>query len=84
MIAAGTQHPNAAKLFSRFMLTEEGMLPQLQDGRISSNTTVPMPEMERSGVINVLDQLHVANAATAGDDFDRLQDWQDFWILKSQ
>lgn len=84
VIAAGTRHPNAAKLFSRFMMTEEGMLPQLQDGKISSNTTVPMPEMERSGVINFLDQLHVANAETAGDDFDRLQDWQDFWILNSQ
>lgn len=84
VIAAGTRHPNAAKLFSRFMMTEEGMLPQLEDGKISSNSSVQMPAMERSGVINLVDQLHVANAATAEEDFDRLQDWQDFWILNSQ
>jgi len=83
-IAAGTSHPNAAKLFARFMMTEEGMAPQLQDGKISSNTTANMPDMERSGVINVIEQLHVANAQTSAQDFERLQDWQDFWIINSQ
>lgn len=83
-IASGTSHPNAAKLFSRFMMTEEGMAPQLQDGKISSNTTATMPDMERSGVINLVDQLHVADATTADQDFERLQDWQDFWIMNTQ
>lgn len=83
-IAAGTSHPNAAKLFSRFMMTEEGMAPQLTDGKISSNTTAAMLAMERSGVINVVDQLHVADATTAAQDFERLQDWQDFWIINAQ
>lgn len=83
-IAAGTSHPNAAKLFSRFMMTEEGMAPQLQDGKISSNTTAAMPDMERSGVIKLVDQLHVADATTAAQDFERLQDWQDFWIINAQ
>ncbi|GGA62310.1 ABC transporter substrate-binding protein [Pelagibacterium lentulum] len=84
VIAAGTQHPNAAKLFARFMMTEEGMLPQLQDGKISTNADANMPEMERSGVINLVDQLHMADAATADSDFARLQDWQDFWIVNSR
>lgn len=83
-IAAGTSHPNAAKLFARFMMTEEGMSPQLEDGKISSNTTASMPDMERSGVINLVDQLHVADASTADQDFERLQDWQDFWIINAQ
>jgi iron(III) transport system substrate-binding protein len=84
VIAAGTSHPNAAKLFARFMMTEEGMAPQLADGKISVNTTAQMPEAERSGVIDYVDQLHVPEASTADEDFARLQDWQDFWILNSQ
>lgn len=84
VIAAGTAHPNAAKLFARFMMTEEGMAPQLADGKISVNSDAAMPEAERSGVIDFVDQLHIPDAATAGDDFARLQDWQDFWILSSQ
>lgn len=84
VIAAGTAHPNAAKLFARFMMTEEGMAPQLADGKISVNSEAVMPEAERSGVIGFVDQLHIPDAATAGDDFARLQDWQDFWILSSQ
>lgn len=84
VIAAGTAHPNAAKLFARFMMTEEGMAPQLADGKISVNSDAAMPEAERSGVIDFVDQLHIPDTATAGDDFARLQDWQDFWILSSQ
>lgn len=84
VIAAGTRHPNASRLFARFMMTEEGMAPQLADGKISVNSEVAMPEAERSGVINFVDQLHIPDAATAEEDFARLQDWQDFWILNSQ
>jgi len=84
VIAAGTKHPNAAKLFARFMMTEEGMRPQLEDGKISTNSSVEMPAMERSGVINLVSQLHVADAATAEQDFAKLQDWQDFWIISSR
>jgi iron(III) transport system substrate-binding protein len=66
------------------MMTEEGMRPQLEDGKISTNSSVEMPAMERSGVINLVSQLHVANAATAEQDFAKLQDWQDFWIISSR
>lgn len=84
VIAAGTQHPNAAKLFVHFMMTEEGMAPQLGDGKISTNSEAGMPASERSGVINVVDQLYVNDPATADSDFARLQDWQDFWIVSSR
>lgn len=84
VIAAGTAHPNAAKLFARFMMTEQGMAPQLADGKISVNTEAAMPQAERSGVIGFVDQLHIPDAATAAQDFARLQDWQDFWLLSSQ
>lgn len=84
VIAAGTKHPNAAKLFVHFMLTEEGMAPQLADGKISTNSDVPMPAAERSGVITFVDQLHMPDSTTASDDFARLQDWQDFWIISSR
>jgi iron(III) transport system substrate-binding protein len=84
VIAAGTQHPNAAKLFAHFMMTEEGMAPQLADGKISTNSDAAMPDMERSGVIHIVDQLHMPDSATADSDFARLQDWQDFWIISSR
>lgn len=84
VIAAGTRHPNAAKLFVHFMMTEEGMAPQLADGKISVNSEAAMPATERSGVIDLIDQLHMADSATADSDFARLQDWQDFWIISSR
>ncbi len=81
VIAAGTNSPNAAKLFVHFMMTEEGIAPQLIDGKISSNRAAKMPANEASGIIHYLDQLYVNNSATLDNDYARLQDWQDFWLV---
>lgn len=84
VIAAGTKSPNTAKLFARFMMTEEGMAPQLGDGKISTNTEAKMPESEVSGIANFVDRLYVNRSETTQDDFAKLQDWQDFWLSNSR
>ncbi|WP_313614711.1 ABC transporter substrate-binding protein [Agrobacterium sp.] len=84
VIAAGTKSPNAAKLFARFMMTAEGMAPQLIDGKLSTNTDAKMPEGEASGVASVVDLLYVNHSETTADDFAKLQDWQDFWLSNSR
>lgn len=79
LIAAETDSPNAAKLFLHFMLTEEGVSPMTKDGKVSGNSAVPKHPDEASGVAALADRLTPHIAATGGDDFDKRQDWQDFW-----
>lgn len=84
VIAAGTKSPNAAKLFVHYIMTEEGMAPQLADGKISSNKNAKIPEGEVSGIVKVMDQMHVPHSETAESDYTKLQDWQDFWTIHSR
>lgn len=84
VIAAGTDSPNAAKLFARYMMTPEGMAPQMADGKMSTNSTAVMPADEPSGIFEVQDQLFVNNSATSPNDVARLQDWQDLWTVSSR
>lgn len=84
VIATGTKHPNAAKLFVHFMMSGEGMIPQLGDGKLATNLTAMMPENEASGIVKFVDQMHIPNSDTASDDFEKLQDWQDFWLVNSR
>lgn len=84
LIASGTASPNASKLFVHFMLTEEGMAPQLEDGKMSTNTTVAMVAGEESGVEKFKHQMHYSDSSTAADDFKRLPEWQDFWRTNSR
>lgn len=79
LISAKTDSPNAAKLFARFMMTEEGIEPMTVDGKISGNNAVPPHPDEASGVGAVSDRLTPNDASTGMDDFDSRQDWQDFW-----
>lgn len=81
LIAADTQSPNAARLFLHYMMTEEGIAPQAIDGKLSTNTTVPVPADEPSGVDAVRDQLFGYVAATAVQDWDTRQNWQDLWTM---
>lgn len=81
VIASRTDSPNAARLFLRFLMTEEGISAQTVDGKISSSTAVPMHPDEPSGVGGILDQLMPYDSASALDDFDLRQDWQDFWRI---
>jgi iron(III) transport system substrate-binding protein len=84
VIASGTKSPNAAKLFVHYMMSAEGMGPQLIDGKLSTNINAEMPADEASGIASFLDQLHVTRSETTAGDFDRLQDWQDFWTISSR
>src|SRR5690606_32298539 len=76
---AGTDSPNAARLFVHYVLTREGIEPQMVDGKIPTNTEVKMPDDEPSGLMSVVDKVFGYNAASALDDWDSRQDWQDFW-----
>ncbi|OCW59588.1 ABC transporter substrate-binding protein [Hoeflea olei] len=84
VIASGTKSPNTAKLFARFIMTEEGMAPQLHDGKISTNIDAKMPDDEASGIANYVDRLYVNHSETTDSDFAKLQDWQDFWLTNSR
>ena len=79
LIANGSKNPNAAKLFLHFMLTAEGVEPMTVDGKVSGNSAVPSHPKEPSGVAKLASRLTPHIAATGGDDFDKRQDWQDFW-----
>ncbi len=84
VIAAGTKSPNAAKLFVHYMMSGEGMEPQLIDGKMATNINTKMPEKEGSGVANYVDQLHVTNSGTTDQDYAKLLDWQDLWTIHSR
>ncbi len=81
MITAGTDSPNASKLFMHYVMTEEGIAPQSVDGKMSTNSDIKLPEDEPSGIGAVLDQVLAYDMSTALDDWDMRQDWQDFWRL---
>jgi iron(III) transport system substrate-binding protein len=79
LIAKGTDSPNAAKLFIRYLLTEEGIAPQAVDGKISTNRDAKLPDNEPSGIAKVFDQIFPYTVASASKDWDARQDWQDLW-----
>ncbi|MGU3574415.1 ABC transporter substrate-binding protein [Brucellaceae bacterium C25G] len=81
MIMTGSNSPNAAKLFMRYVMTAEGIAPQADDGKISTNKTVKLPADEPSGIGAYVDQVLSYNPASALEDWDERQDWQDFWRL---
>ena len=79
LIASKTASPNAAKLFIHYVLTEEGIAPQMKDGKLPTNVDIKMPADEPSGIMEVADRLFPYDAATGLEDFDRREEWQDFW-----
>ncbi|MBB3447029.1 ABC transporter substrate-binding protein [Rhizobium sp. BK379] len=81
LIAAQTKSPNAAKLFVRYLMTEEGIAPQTADGKISGNSTLQLPADEPSGVASHIKELMAFDASTAAVDLDKRESWQDFWRM---
>ena len=79
LIASKTKSPNTAKLFIHYILTEEGIAPQMKDGKLPTNTDIKMPGDEPSGLMKVAGKLFDYNSSTGLDDFDRREEWQDFW-----
>ncbi|MDQ2080553.1 ABC transporter substrate-binding protein [Xanthobacteraceae bacterium Astr-EGSB] len=82
-IVAGAPHPNAAKLFAHYLLTQEGVSPWTKDvGAYSSNPTLsanpdnPYPNVSAWGnSLLVSDNAHVAK---------RRQDLLDLWIANNR
>lgn len=77
-------HPNAAKLFTYFVLTEEGVAPWVLDdlGGYSSNVEVSAnPEDEIGSWTNWKEYLVTFDPVEA---FQMRQDLQDFWLLNSR
>lgn len=81
LISPETDSPNAARLYVRYVMTPEGLMPQTIDGKMPVNTTAELPADEPSGVDAIRDDLLFFDAATAGADLDSRQDWQDVWRL---
>ncbi len=79
LIAKESRSPNAARLFIHYLLTEEGIAPQMADGKFPTNKTILMPANEPSGVADVFDKLFPYQSASGLEDWDQRQDWQDFW-----
>lgn len=79
LIAGQTKSPNAAKLFVRYLMTEEGIAPQTADGKISGNSGIGLPADEPSGIARHLGELMAFDATTAAEDLDKRESWQDFW-----
>lgn len=79
LIASKTESPNAARLFVHYILTEEGIAPQMKDGKLPTNIDITMPADEPSGLMAVSDRLFGYDSSTGLSDFDRREEWQDFW-----
>ncbi|BDZ40379.1 ABC transporter substrate-binding protein [Microbacterium suwonense] len=80
LIANGTKSPNAAKLFLHYAMTAEGIAPQVEDGKFSGNSDVPPAADEPSGILDVWDEVYIAERGMLDSDFDSLPEWSDFWI----
>lgn len=81
VITAGTDSPNAAKLFVHYLMTSEGIKLQGVDGKMSTNLKVRLPAKEASGIEQYRDQLMVYKTSTADSDWQNRQDWMDLWSL---
>ncbi|UFS68503.1 ABC transporter substrate-binding protein (plasmid) [Paracoccus denitrificans] len=81
LIVKGTDSPNAARLFMHYAMTAEGIAPQAEDGKVSSNRSVALPDDEPSGVADHLGEVLAYDPSTGMSDWETRQDWQDFWRL---
>ncbi len=77
-IATGSENQNAARLFVHFALTQEGIEPQIEDGKISSNSEVVQPD-DPAQVGRHSEQLFMFDNAGINEDWEARQDWQDLW-----
>lgn len=80
-IATGTKHPNAAKLFMRFVLTEEGITPEMGSGGISGNSDVPPSKNNPPGLSDWSKQLMKFDPAALITDYRNAQSMQDHWRI---
>lgn len=82
-IATGTESPHAAMLFVHYALTQEGIAPQIEDGKISSNTTIEQPE-DPAHTADHLDTLYFFDNAGLDEDWASREGWQDLWRVSAR
>lgn len=80
-VATKTKHPNAAKLFVYFMLTQAGVDTQMDTGGIPGNAKLKPGAFMPAGLTDWNKQLFVFDPAKLGSDFGNLQTMQDLWRL---
>lgn len=78
VIASESENENAAKLYVHFALTDEGIEPQINDGKISSNSTIEQPD-DPADVPGNMDNIYFFTNDGLTVDWQSRQDWQDMW-----
>jgi iron(III) transport system substrate-binding protein len=81
VIAKNTKSPNTAKLFINYLLTTEGLGPQLVDGKVPTHAKLSLPADEPSGLAQHLDKMQVWALNSSDGDLNKRQDWQDLWRM---
>ncbi|GAA3021737.1 ABC transporter substrate-binding protein [Streptosporangium longisporum] len=77
-IAAKSKHPNAAKLYVRFIMTEEGVKHEIGEGGVSGNGTVK-PLVVPPGLTDWQGQLFHTDPKGLLGDLQNRQTVSDFW-----
>lgn len=77
-IAARSHSPNTAKLYVHYLLTEEGFAPLAADGKVSTNSMVPLPD-DPSNVRSFIDQTEPVDNRYLISDYETRSTWEDFW-----
>lgn len=81
-IASETESPHAARLYIHYVLTQEGIAPQIEDGKISSNQSIEQPE-DPSDVGQHIDELFFFDNTGLDEDWANREAWQDLWRTSS-
>ncbi|GAA3468324.1 ABC transporter substrate-binding protein [Nonomuraea roseola] len=79
-IAAKSRHPNAAKLYVHFIMTEEGVRHEIGEGGVSGNGTVK-PLVTPPGLADWKGQLFHTDPKGLLGDLQNRQTVSDFWRL---
>ncbi|MER5327011.1 ABC transporter substrate-binding protein [Streptosporangium roseum] len=77
-IAAKSKHPNAAKLYVHFIMTEEGVKHEIGEGGVSGNSTVK-PLVTPPGLDDWESQLFHTDPKVLLGDLQNRQTVSDFW-----
>ncbi|MEU4549378.1 ABC transporter substrate-binding protein [Nonomuraea dietziae] len=77
-VAAKSKHPNAAKLYAHFIMTEEGVKHEIGEGGTSGNSTVK-PLVTPAGLSDWKGQLFHTDPKSLVSDLQNRQVVSDFW-----
>ncbi|MER6115673.1 ABC transporter substrate-binding protein [Streptomyces sp. NPDC001743] len=80
-IATKTKHPNAAKLFTHFILTEEGITHEMGAGGIPGSTAVKQGSFTPDGLKDWNKELFAFDPKYLAKDFADTEAMQDLWRI---